>query len=229
MFLASLFSGQKRTGNFLGLERSERKQLSMTELLGLERLRRISAAARERADAWTRQVLSLEGELKGIEQMLAAAPEIENPNALAGELEAITLEVEKIEVGRNGLAEDLADLRAREVERKAIESQRRDLMEQIKKIVTATGNLELQLAEDRKLLARPAGTGDVTGQVRALDGRIDELHRQMEETKAIETANREVDVRIRTADVSLREKRGELERSRRESAELQAVPCGGKG
>ncbi len=229
LFLASLFSSQKRTGNFLGLERSERKQLFITELLGLERLRRISAAARERVDAWTRQVLSLEGERKGIEQMLAAAPEIENPDALAVELETVTQEVEKIELERHGLAEDLAGLREKEVERKAIESQRRDLIGQVSKILTAAGNLERQLAEDRKFLARQAGTADITGQVHAVDGRIDELHRQMEATKVIETANREVDVRLRAADVSLREKRGELERSRRESAELQAVPCGGKG
>lgn len=231
LFLASLFSSQKRTGNFLGLERSERKQLFITELLGLERLRRISAAARERAEAWARQVLSLEGERKGIEQMFAAASEIENPDALAAELEAVTNEVEKIEVERHGLEEALAGLRAREVERKAIESQRRDLMAQINKIVTTIDNLQRQLAEDRKALARQAqaGSADVAGQVRALDGRIDELHRQMEEIKTIETTNREVEARIRAADVSLREKRGELERSRRESAELQAVPCGGKG
>lgn len=201
----------------------------ITELLGLERLRRISAAARERADAWTRQFLSVEGERKGIKQMLTAVPEIEKPNALAAELEAVTQEVEKIEVERHALTEDLAGLRAREVERKAIELQRRDLMGQLNKILTAIGNLEQQLAEDRKLLVRQAGTADVTGKLRAMDGRIDELHRQMAETKAIETANREVDVRIRTADVSLCEKRGELERSRRESAELRAVPCGGKG
>jgi DNA repair protein SbcC/Rad50 len=229
LFLASLFSSQKRTGNFLGLERSERKQLFITELLGLERLRRISAAARERADARTREVLGLEGERKGIEQMLAAASEIENPDTLAAELEVVTKEVEKIEAERHGLEEALAGLRARQVERKAIESQRRDLNGQISKTVTTLRNLAQQLAEDRKLLARQAGTGDVTGQVRALDNRIDELHRQMEEVKAIETVNREVEVRIRTAEVSLREKGGELERSRRESAELQAVPCGGKG
>lgn len=102
-------------------------------------------------------------------------------------------------------------------------------MGQINKIATATGNVERQLTEDRRLLARQTETADVGGQVRTLDARIDEVHQRMQELKAIETANREVDVRIRAADASLREKRGELERSRRESAELQAVPCGGKG
>jgi DNA repair protein SbcC/Rad50 len=229
LFLASLFSSQKRTGNFLGLERSERKQLFITELLGLERLRRISAAARERADARTREVLGLEGERKGIEQMLAAVPEIENPDTLAAELEAVTQEVEKVEVERRELEEAWAGLRAREAERRGFESQRRDVMAQINKTATATSKVERQLAEGHELLTRHAGTADVTGQVRALDTRTDQLHQRMEEIKAIETANREVEARIQTADVSLREKRGELERSRRESAELQAVPCGGKG
>jgi len=49
-FLASIFSSQKRTGNFLSLERSQRKELFITQLLGLERLRLISATARGFAD-----------------------------------------------------------------------------------------------------------------------------------------------------------------------------------
>src|SRR5437667_5108766 len=39
--LASIFSSQKRTGNFLSLERSERKELFIRELLGLARLQLI--------------------------------------------------------------------------------------------------------------------------------------------------------------------------------------------
>ncbi len=48
-FLASIFSNQHRTGNFLSLERSQRKELFITQLLGLQRLRLISATARVRA------------------------------------------------------------------------------------------------------------------------------------------------------------------------------------
>ena len=44
-FLSSIFSSQKRTGNFLSLERSERKELFIRELLGLDRLRLIAAAS----------------------------------------------------------------------------------------------------------------------------------------------------------------------------------------
>jgi DNA repair protein SbcC/Rad50 len=47
-FLSSIFSSQKRTGNFLSLDRSERKELFIRELLGLDRLRLIAAAAKAR-------------------------------------------------------------------------------------------------------------------------------------------------------------------------------------
>lgn len=229
LFLASLFSSQKRTGNFLGLERSDRKQLFITELLGLDRLRRISAAAHDRAEEWSRKLLGLEGERKGIDQLLATISEIENPEALTAELARISTEVEKTEVERRQAEESLSTLRSREAERKAIESRRLDLAGYAHKTATAVANLEKQLREDRKQLERETATVDATDQLRALDLRIDQFQRRMDETKAVETANREIDSRIRSAEESLREKQRDLERSERESVELQAVPCGGKG
>ena len=47
LFLSSIFYTQKRTGNFLSLDRSERKELFISELLGLDRLRLIAAVAKE--------------------------------------------------------------------------------------------------------------------------------------------------------------------------------------
>ncbi|MGH9772525.1 MAG: AAA family ATPase [Candidatus Acidiferrales bacterium] len=229
LFLASYFSSQKRTGNFLGLERSERKQLFITELLGLDRLRRISAAARDRADEWSRQVLGLEGERKGIDQLLAASSQIEDPAALAAELDRTAAEVEKIEAERRGAEETLTRLRTRDAERKATESRRMDLAGHAQKAASTIGKLERELRENRQQLDENRASADVTGQIRAVDFRIDQLQRRMEETKTVETANREVEDHIRSAEESLREKRRDLERSQRESAELQAVPCGGEG
>ncbi|MGH9448609.1 MAG: AAA family ATPase, partial [Terriglobia bacterium] len=229
LFEASYFSSQKRTGNFLGLERSERKQLFITQLLGLDRLRLISAAARERADEWGRQVLSLEGERKGIDQLLAATSNLENPQTLAAELEGVSADLERLEGERRRADEALANLRARDIERNAIESRRRDLLAQAMKADTAIASFEKQLEADRKELASRRDAVDVTEQVRTVDTRIDQLHRQMEETKAVEASNREVEARIRSDEASLKEKREELARSRRESAELQVVPCGGQG
>jgi exonuclease SbcC len=229
LFLASIFSSQRRTGNFLGLERSDRKQLFITELLGLERLRWISAAARKRAEEWSGRVLGLEGERKGIEQFLTGTSEIENPSEIAARLEGATAEVEQIESERRQAEGSLTSLRAQEAERKALESRRLELSEHAFKVSTAIGNAERQLREDRKLLAEGNEAVDVTDQVRAADVRIDQLHRQMEAARAVEAANREVEAKIRSVEVSLKEKRGEMDRSCRESAELQTVPCGGKG
>jgi DNA repair protein SbcC/Rad50 len=47
-FLSTIFSSQKRTGNFLSLDRSDWKQLFIRELLGLDRLRLIARCQRER-------------------------------------------------------------------------------------------------------------------------------------------------------------------------------------
>lgn len=229
LFEASYFSSQKRTGNFLGLERSERKQLFVTELLGLGRLRLISSGARERADEWRRQVLGLEGERKAIDQLLAGASDIENPGALAAKLERITAEAEELESDRQQSEEALAQLRAREVERKAIDSRRLDLSGRAHKAMLEIAEFERALEEDRKILAKQMASGEVTDQVRTLDVHIDQLHRQMGETKAMEAANREAEGKIRLSEGNLKEKRNELERSRRESAELRVVPCGGQG
>jgi len=88
-FIASIFSSQKRTGNFLSLERGKRKELFITQLLGLERLRLISATARGFADEAGKQVLALEGEMKGICQVLAGESGLDDAEQLALELDAL--------------------------------------------------------------------------------------------------------------------------------------------
>ena len=88
-FQAAVFSNQKRTGNFLGLERSERKQLFIIQLLGLERLRLISATARRLADEAGRVVLTLEGERKGITQLLSTASQVEDIDELTQQLDKL--------------------------------------------------------------------------------------------------------------------------------------------
>ena len=46
LYEASIFSNQKRTGNFLSLDRAQRKEVFVSQLLGLARLRRLSAMAK---------------------------------------------------------------------------------------------------------------------------------------------------------------------------------------
>src|SRR5208283_158746 len=86
-FLSSIFSSQKRTGNFLSLDRSERKELFIRELLGLDRLRLIAAAAKEKGDAVARTVLVLEGQVRSLKELVDAG--VEDP----AEVEARLAEV----------------------------------------------------------------------------------------------------------------------------------------
>ena len=63
---ARILSNQKRAGNFLSLERAQRKDVFVSELLGLERLRRLSAMAKAEAERTTREVADLESEKKAL-------------------------------------------------------------------------------------------------------------------------------------------------------------------
>jgi DNA repair exonuclease SbcCD ATPase subunit len=74
-FLSSIFSSQKRTGNFLSLERSERKELFIRELLGLDRLRLVAAAAKERGEEVARTTLGLEGQARSLRELVEAGVE----------------------------------------------------------------------------------------------------------------------------------------------------------
>jgi len=65
--------------------------LFITQLLGLERLRLISATARGFADEKGKKVLVLDGERKGILQLLASESEVCDIESLGVELEAYSL------------------------------------------------------------------------------------------------------------------------------------------
>src|SRR5947208_11001432 len=82
--LASIFASQKHTGNFLSLERSERKELFIRELLGLDRLRLISAAAKGKADEVATKVTGLEGQRRSLAELVDAA--VEDPAEVEAQL-----------------------------------------------------------------------------------------------------------------------------------------------
>ena len=117
LFEASIFSNQKRTGNFLGLERSERKHLFITQLLGLDRLRLISATARGLADQAGHVVLTLEGERKGVTQLLSMGSQVESIDELAQQLERLGARLQALEQQKGRVEEEQGELQGREIER----------------------------------------------------------------------------------------------------------------
>lgn len=228
-FLASIFSSQRRTGNFLSLERSQRKELFVTQLLGLERLRLISATARGFADEKGKQVLVLEGEKKGISQVLAGESEVGDVEALGLELEALGfrllgLEAQKGEQERRG-----QELRGHESERRALEARREELNGRIDKSKGEVAQLRKQIDEDERLLAGREGLDGLQERERAVGETIAQLHRQIEETQHLEASNSEAETALRAIEADMIMKRRDLNRSRAESEELESVPCEGLG
>ncbi len=108
LFLASLYSSQTRTGNFLGLERTQRKELFITELLGLDRLRLIAATAKGFAEQAASKVVGLEGERRGLAAVLDADSKIEDLGELLQKLDAISAELRALEARKAQLRGGIA-------------------------------------------------------------------------------------------------------------------------
>ncbi len=70
LYEASIFSNQKRVGNFLSLERSQRKEVFVGQLLGLERLRRLSAMAKSEGEGMAGEAAGLESDKKALLSLL---------------------------------------------------------------------------------------------------------------------------------------------------------------
>ncbi|MHB8413232.1 MAG: hypothetical protein ACYDDI_14970 [Candidatus Acidiferrales bacterium] len=228
LFLASLFSSQKRTGNFLGLERSQRKELFITQLLGLDRLRLIAATAKGFADQAGRKVAELEGERKGIDSVLSAEPK-EDLKALERNLEMLSEQLKDLEAKRSLADGARRELDAREAARKALDFRRADLERRARQGETEIRQLREQIAGDGRLLSIGQEVKDFAAQEQTLATKVETLHREIKEAQEQELANREVESVLSSvkAECSLIE--DEARRLRTESDELALVPCGGKG
>jgi DNA repair protein SbcC/Rad50 len=99
-FLSSIFSSQKRTGNFLSLDRSERKELFIRELLGLDRLRLLSAAAKDKGDDVARTTLGLDGQVKSLKELVEA--KVEDPAEVEARLAQVSSRLKKKPAPRIG-------------------------------------------------------------------------------------------------------------------------------
>jgi len=228
-FLASIFSSQKRTGNFLALDRAERKELFVSQLLGLERLRLISATAKAFADEARQQLLELEGELRGLNQIVAGEANLENVGELTKLLTGLketlgTAEHEKEEVNQK-----LQDLQGRLAGRQGLETQKADLLRRRERVAREIERTRRLVEEDKQQLAGCERLDVVEERAREIAARIDELHRRLRETREAEAANVEVERTIGAIEAELHTSRAELERSKVEAGELAAVPCGGEG
>jgi exonuclease SbcC len=226
-FLSSIFSSQKRTGNFLSLDRSERKELFIRELLGLDRLRLIAAAAKDKDEEVAKSMVGLEGQSKGLRELLDAG--VEDPSEVEAQLAGVSSRLENLEAEKRAAQQRVLELQARDANRKPVLAEVDTLRQRLRKADAEIAEVKRQVAKDESLLAGKKDLADLTQRGMSLAARTEELHRQIREIQGLETSNRETERTVQTLDAELKSNLAELERLRLERKELAVVPCRGEG
>ena len=226
-FLSSIFSSQKRTGNFLSLDRSERKELFIRELLGLDRLRLIASAAKEKGEAVARTTLGLDGQVKSLRELVEAG--VEDPAEVEARLREVSSRLETLEGEKRGAQQRLLELQAAEASRKPLLAEVETLKQRLRKTDAEITETKRQIGRDESLLTGKKDLADLTERGATLASRIECLHRQIREIQGLETSNRETERTVQTLDAELTANLAELERLRVEREELAVVPCRGEG
>jgi exonuclease SbcC len=226
-FLSSIFSSQKRTGNFLSLDRSGRKELFIRELLGLDRLRLIAAAAKEKGEEVAKGMIGLEGQCKSLRELVDAG--VEDPAEVEAQLAEVSSRLEKLEAEKRVAQQEVLELQARDANRKPLLAEVETLRQRLRKTDAEIAETKRLVAKEESLLAGKKDLADLTHRGMSLAARIEELHRQIREIQGLETSNRETERTVQTLDAELRANLAELERLRVEREELAIVPCLGEG
>ncbi len=226
-FLSSIFSSQKRTGNFLSLDRSERKELFIRELLGLDRLRLIAAAAKDKAEETAKGTIDLEGQAKSLRELVEA--EVEDPAEIEAHLQDLSSRLERLEADKGTAQEHLLEIHAADANRKPLMAEVVSLRQRLRKTDAEITETKRQIARDESLLSGKKDLANLTEREAALVARIEEVHRQIRETQGLEVNNRETKRTVQALDAELIANIAELERLRVEREELAIVPCRGEG
>jgi exonuclease SbcC len=226
-FESAIFSNQKRTGNFLGLDRSERKELFIRELLGLDRLRLIATAAKERADEVAKTTIGLEGQSKSLRELVEGG--VEDPAEVEAQLTDVSSRLERAEAEKRVVELRFLELQATDTNRRPLLAEIETLKQRLRKTDAEIAETNCQVGRDESLLAGKKDLTGLTERETALAGRIEELHRQIQEIQGLETSNRETERTVQALDGELRNNLAELERLRVEREELAVVPCRGEG
>ena len=226
-FLSSIFSSQKRTGNFLSLDRSERKELFIRELLGLDRLRLIAAAAKEKGEEVARTTLGLEGQVRSLRELVEAG--VEDPAVVESRLAEVSSHLETLESEKRVAQQRLVGLQAAEASRKPLLTEVDALKQRLRKTEGEITESKRQIGRDETLLTGKKDLADLTERGTELATRIEELHRQIRKIQGLEASNRDTEGTVQTLDAELRANLVELERLRVEREELAVVPCRGEG
>ncbi len=226
-FLSSIFSSQKRTGNFLSLDRSERKELFIRELLGLDRLRLIAAAAKAKGEEVARATLGLEGQVRSLKELAEAS--VEDPATVDARLAELSSRLEELEAKKREAQQRGLELQAREANRKPYLAEVEAIRQRLRKTDADIAETKRLIAKDDTLLARKNDLTDLTERGASIASRIEELHRQIREIQALEASNRATEQTVQRLENELGANQAELDRLRVEHEEIAVVPCKGEG
>ncbi len=229
LYEASIFSNQKRTGNFLSLDRAQRKEVFVSQLLGLERLRRLSAMAKSEGESLTRETAGFESERKALLNVLSQQRTLEKTGDVEQALKDTAAALETAENERADTVRRLGDLQRELGVMESLEANRRSVIHRRDLLAGEITIVEQSVSRDERLMARRQAYDGARQGLDAVTERIGNLHSRIQQVQAVEAANREAESAIRTVSAELAAKRSELDRARTECEELSRVPCQGRG
>ncbi len=196
-------------------------------MLGLDRLRLIAAAAKEKGEEVARTTLGLEGQARSLEELVEAG--VEDPAEVDARLAEVSSRHETLEAEKRMAQQRLLELQATEAGRKPLLAEVETLKQRLRKTDAEITETKRQIGRDESLLTGKKDLADLTERGTTLATRIEELHRQIREIQGLETSNRDTERTVQTLDAELGANLAELERLRVEREELAVVPCRGEG
>jgi len=229
LYEASIFSNQKRLGNFLSLERAQRKEVFVSQLLGLERLRRLSAMAKGEGESFARENAGLESEKKVLRNVLSQQTVVERAADIEQGLKDAASSLEATERERAEAVGRLGDLQRELGALESLEGNRRSVLQRRDVLAGEINVVEQAVSRDELLIARHSTNNGERQKLDSLTERIGNLHSRIQQAQAVEATNCEAETAIRTVSAELAAKRSELDRARTECEELSRVPCQGRG
>src|SRR5207249_1087057 len=202
-------------------------ELFIRELLGLDRLRLIAAAAKEKADEVAKRVTGLEGQRRSLTELVSG--EVEDPTSVEAELVSVSSKLQNVETEKRQAELHLLELEAAEANRRPLMAEAETMSRRLRKTDGEMAEVERRIGEDERLLAEGKALSTVVERESQLAARIEELHRRIQETQKVEVSNRETERTVQALEAELGASLAEIERLRVEREELSIVPCGGKG
>ena len=119
------------------------------ELLGLDRLRLIAAAAKDKGDEVARTTLGLDGQVKSLKELVEAG--VEDPAEVEARLAEVSSRLETLEAEKRVAQQRLLELQAAEASRKPLLAEVETLKQRLRKTDGEITETKRQIGRDESL------------------------------------------------------------------------------